>query len=510
MYSAVAGLKAHMSALSVIGNNVSNVNTNGYKAQRYTFAQAIYSSTRDGSDGTATLGGVNPAQIGYGANIGTIDLDMSSKNYSPTGRALDVMIDGDGFFVVGDKVTLDGSAGISPDDDKTLKTMDLTRLGNFTIDPNGYLVDGQGSVVWGFLQREATAAEIAQYGDKVGTPLNNIVYNDDGTTIKSATMTVDTMTAIRLPTVNGYNVTYPRQADADDNEIVLTHTATDGTTTYYKEIGATKAQDIVTELQATDSTATLASVFAATLGGTYYQETDANNVTHYYEAVTPTQMLDSDTVCVETTDFVETFSVTSGSTTTTYTKTSTITKDPDGNITTTDVYTSDDGSTVTAIDAETYSTDMLNAGATPTSTSTTRHNPSRNTLGRLQPDTVSINEKTGALTIMTSDEQLVIVGYLAIAKVTNPNGVTQFSNGYYQALEGSGEMRITSINGVLEDIGIETAGDTGLITGGLESSGTDLATEITNMITVQRGYQANTRVITVTDSMLEELVNLKR
>ena len=72
-------------------------------------------------------------------------------------------------------------------------------------------------------------------------------------------------------------------------------------------------------------------------------------------------------------------------------------------------------------------------------------------------------------------------------------------------------MRLTSINGVLEEtIGIETAGDTGLITGGLESSGTDLATEITNMITVQRGYQANTRVITVTDSMLEELVNLKR
>ena len=113
---------------------------------------------------------------------------------------------------------------------------------------------------------------------------------------------------------------------------------------------------------------------------------------------------------------------------------------------------------------------------------------------------------------MTSDEQLVVVGYLAIAKVTNPNGVTHVDGRYYQALEGAGDMRLTTINGVVtsEDGSIGDAADTGLITGGLESSGTDLATEITNMITVQRGYQANTRVITVTDSMLEELVNLKR
>ena len=495
MYSAVAGLKAHMSALSVIGNNVSNVNTNAYKAQRYTFAQAIYSSTRDGSDGTITQGGVNPAQIGYGANIGTIDLDMSSKNYSPTGRALDVMIDGDGFFVVGDKVTLDGSAGISIDDDVTLKKMDLTRLGNFTIDPNGYLVDGQGSVVWGFLQREATAAEIAQYGDKVGTKLNNIVYDDDGTTIKSATMTVDTMTAIRLPNMNGYNVTYPHQVDANGNEVVLTYTAANSKTTHYRAA----TQDEVAQATATTPTLT----FTGNPGDEYYLDNG-----NYYVAIEPTQVLDTDSVYTASTTLIETFTVTdSSSTSTTYTKTTTITKGADGNIDSSSVYSN--GST-TPLTEDAYNTALANAGVTLTSTSTTQYTAAPGTLPRLQPDTVSINEKTGALTIMTSDEQLVVVGYLAIAKVTNPNGVTQFTNGYYQALEGSGEMRITSINGVLEDIGIETAGDTGIITGGLESSGTDLATEITNMITVQRGYQANTRVITVTDSMLEELVNLKR
>ena len=109
---------------------------------------------------------------------------------------------------------------------------------------------------------------------------------------------------------------------------------------------------------------------------------------------------------------------------------------------------------------------------------------------------------------MDSDGNLFTVGYIAIAKVTNPNGVTHVDGRYYQALDGAGEIRVTSVGGVVA--GTETSGDTSLLTGGLESSGTDLATEITNMITIQRGYQANTRIVTVTDSMLEELVNMKR
>ena len=170
MYAAVSGLKAHMSALNVIGNNVSNVNTFGYKTTRYTFNEALYTTQRTGSDGTDTLGGRNPAQVGFGASIGTIDLDMSTKNYSPTSNALDTMIDGDGFFMVGDKVVgADNKSYISTDDEPTLKGMNLTRLGNFNIDPNGYLVDGNGSVVWGFV---ATQADQAYYtsGDNLGKP----------------------------------------------------------------------------------------------------------------------------------------------------------------------------------------------------------------------------------------------------------------------------------------------------------------------------------------------------
>ncbi|MCI9115986.1 MAG: hypothetical protein HFE87_04860 [Acutalibacter sp.] len=143
---------------------------------------------------------------------------------------------------------------------------------------------------------------------------------------------------------------------------------------------------------------------------------------------------------------------------------------------------------------------------------------------------------------------MVVCGYIAIAKVDNPNGVSHIDGHYYQALEGAGRVHATSIGHAVQNShgeytdangktvkkslgwrpadptkpdgdgdgvpgeyeGILNSGGTTLITGGLESSGTDLASEISNMILVQRGYQANTRIVTVTDTMLEELVNMKR
>ena len=437
MYSAVSGLKSHMNALSVIGNNVSNVNTLGYKATRYTFNEALYSTNRSGADGDTVLGGRNPGQIGYGASIGTIDLDMSSKNFSPTGKALDTMIDGDGFFIVGDKLSDKDLAGLYASDGDGLKHMDLTRLGNFTVDPNGYLVDGNGSVVWGFLETEVSNEDFyvrglgndensADYLVRGITWLNqqieasreegsttpypdlsiykNVVFDADGIYIKQATVTSNILTPVRLPKVNERTVTYEGNESYDLGAINIA---------YPKEATSTGV---------------------------------ALNEDPLHLAV---QVLDADEEANYRSSYDE-FG--------------------EGNL------------------------------------------RGSNNYGRLQPDTVSIDDRTGALTVMTEDEQLVVVGYLAIAKVANPEGVTHVNGRYYQAREGAGAMRLTTIGGAFvdEEFGVGTAGETGLQVGGLESSGTDLATEITNMITVQRGYQANTRIVTVTDSMLEELVNMKR
>lgn len=84
MSAAISGMKTHMQALNVVGNNIANVNTYGYKAQRITFKESMYNTLSAGSGGTTVTGGTNPQQIGYGCGVGTIDLDMSTGDLSPT------------------------------------------------------------------------------------------------------------------------------------------------------------------------------------------------------------------------------------------------------------------------------------------------------------------------------------------------------------------------------------------------------------------------------------------
>ena len=127
-----------------------------------------------------------------------------------------------------------------------------------------------------------------------------------------------------------------------------------------------------------------------------------------------------------------------------------------------------------------------------------------------------INEKTG---------ETVTVGCLAVARVVNPDGVTHVDGPYYRAMEGSGKLTVGAPEGALNTeenptifLNNKKTGAPGEMVGeaskirssGLEASSADVATEFASMITTQRGYQANTRLITVTDSMLEELVNMKR
>ena len=104
------------------------------------------------------------------------------------------------------------------------------------------------------------------------------------------------------------------------------------------------------------------------------------------------------------------------------------------------------------------------------------------------------------------------MGYIALAKVDNPSGLLHKDGPYYQAGEAAGDLAVFVPNSALKKAGIDLleGSETGLMTSFLEGSGTDLATEFSNMIIYQRGYQANTRIISVTDSMLEELVNIKR
>lgn len=147
MQSAIAGLKSHQTKMDVIGNNIANVNTWGYKSKSANFADAMYQNYITGAAGNAAAGfngGINTSQIGYGANVSSITSNMETGTQSYTGRAFDCMIDGPAFFIVGpytqnvDPTNLDGN-GLS-----------LSRVGIFAMDNNGYLVDDQGNYVYGY------------------------------------------------------------------------------------------------------------------------------------------------------------------------------------------------------------------------------------------------------------------------------------------------------------------------------------------------------------------------
>lgn len=144
MDSAVAGLRAHQNKLDVIGNNIANVNTFGYKSMSYSFKEAMYQTSTASTGGTDTSGGINPAQYGYGTLMGSISTDMSASVPTYVG-GLNASIDGEGFFIT--YATNDQE--VDPADIKGTD-FSYTRVGQFNVDGNGYLVDSSGNFVYGF------------------------------------------------------------------------------------------------------------------------------------------------------------------------------------------------------------------------------------------------------------------------------------------------------------------------------------------------------------------------
>lgn len=424
MYAAIGGLKTHMTNLNVIGNNIANVNTAGYKAQRMIFQESIYTTSRAGSDGTEVRGGNTPSQIGYGSQVGSIDLNMSPGTFNPTGVALDCMIEGDGFFVVGNKdLIFDGAEDYTK--------LQLTRVGDFNIDPLGYVTDGNKNVVYGFKMINNPHYD-PNATEKTDANGNNIM---DKLILSTELVPLRVPLAAKEPTVeNGGIVNGTNRWEAGDP--------------VYDFLGPLMGNG--TTGRGNWSLADHPEAFDDTTGA----------------LATPGQL-------------PEGIGVPTGA---------------DGTVTGTQPYTG----------------------------------PLPNTNDKLVSlNGISINSN-GAITGVAENGDTVVIGYAAIGKVTAPDGVTHVGGPYYKAMEGAGEMTVGLAGGLLEPgtyLNNQVATDTTtpgikdlldqnksneIRNGGLEASTADVATEFANMIVTQRGYQANTRIVTVTDSMLEELVNMKR
>ena len=134
LYSGVSGIRSHQTKMDVIGNNIANVNTNGFKSQRATFRDVYYQTLKSPSAPGTDRGGTNASQVGYGVQVGSIDTIHSISGYSPTDKATDLYINGEGYFVVQD----------------SNKEVLYTRLGAMNFDSSGKLVDSSGSQVMGW------------------------------------------------------------------------------------------------------------------------------------------------------------------------------------------------------------------------------------------------------------------------------------------------------------------------------------------------------------------------
>lgn len=186
LYSGVSGLKNHQTKMDVIGNNIANVNTVGFKSSRVTF-QDIYSQTlRPASAPGDNSGGVNPQQVGLGVSLGSIDTMFTRSAAEYTGSPLDLSIEGDGFFVVNDR----GNDF-------------FTRAGNFTTDASNNLINANGLIVQGWmatalydLDPDPAVVDLQPAPDPDNPPALPILGYQD---LDPATMTAADMNNIKMP-----------------------------------------------------------------------------------------------------------------------------------------------------------------------------------------------------------------------------------------------------------------------------------------------------------------------
>ncbi len=411
LFSGVAGLRNHQVKMDVIGNNIANVNTVGYKSSRVTFeenfAQLLQGASRPPGNTNSVGGGTNPVQVGLGMSVGSIDLNFIQGNLEVTGVNTDVALEGDSLFVVSD-----GEANY------------FTRSGNFQLDAQGHLVASTN----GFLVQGRLAV--------------------DG-------QLTDAITDIRLP--------FGQKAAARaTTEAVLA-----GNLDAEAPIGDLRETTIsVNDAMGAREDLTISFTKTSATTWDYSINVDAG-------------------------------AVVSGNT-------GTLTFDGEGRLTAPVptapfVYTPASGATDVSVNVDfgaPSSITGLSQFAAPSSA--VLREQDGYTMGDLERFSI---DNTGTITGAFSNGVTLTLAQLALADFNNPAGLLRIGDNMYTVSANSGAPVL----------GFAGEGSRSTVTSGaLEMSNVDLANEFTSMITAQRGFQSNARVITTSDEMLQELVSLKR
>jgi flagellar hook protein FlgE len=404
MFAAVSGLRAHQTMMDVVGNNIANVNTTGFKSSRATFQEALAQTLRGASGTGEALAGTNPMQIGVGSQVASVDGVFTQGSIQTTGRTGDLAIQGDGFFVVGQ-----GAEQF------------YTRAGGFGFDENGYLSTPGGARLQGWMADAAT-------GDiNTNGPIGAIRLPMGQTIAPDATDEIEL--AGNLP------------ADSPEDDTYAVNTSI----TVYDAQG--KAHDVAFSMTRT-----------ADVGG-------------------------EDTWTVEYS--------TDGGTTWAGGTPNAISFDGDGELTTAGPIqiTGPDGPIDVDIDG------LVQYGGSPTAEARSQDGTAMGFLRSFEFGS------DGSVTGRFSNGETQVLGMVGLATFNNPAGLSREGESLFAVSANSGEPIV----------GAPGTGDAGSVApGSLEMSNVDLAQEFTNLIIAQRGFQANSRGITASDELLQELVNLKR
>lgn len=469
LFSGVAGLRTHQTRMDVIGNNIANVNTTAYKSQSMTFSDLMYQTTQaaSGANATTGVGGVNPRQIGLGAKTGAIKTAITSQGSAQTTNdPFDIMLTGQSFFVVSNGqdnfFTRDGSFYVDG-------------MGNLVMTSNGYNVMG-----W---EPDATDPTIIK--KDVVTPLRvmqekYMTYPPEATTQTQITGIVDSLdtnvTSSDGRVVNlefydnkGYKYTARftlHDADTNKDDGMFYMQLEDILDSNGKSVTDSAGNKIVDSIKLTDAAGTDASAPTSVTRGTYIQyDVDNGSFINVGKASgdTATQtsiVLNFSGITMEFPNFKD-------------------------------------------ITIDFSSTSNVNNNKTTTFEAVRGDAKSGNGAGRKTGEMSGINiQKDGKIYASYDNGQSRLLGQIAVANFANPSGLAKEGDNLYSATMNSGEF-----NGIGDDI-TEDGGY--MNTGVLEMSNVDLSQEFTEMITTQRGFQANSRIITVSDTLLEELTNLKR
>jgi flagellar hook protein FlgE len=392
LFAGISGLRAHQTMMDVTGNNIANVNTTGYKSSTTVFQDTLSQLLKGAGAPVGSNGGTNPAQVGLGVRLASITTNFAQGSAQATGRSTDLMIQGDGFFVV-----RNGGENL------------YTRAGAFSFDTDGRLTTPEGAVVQGWSASNGVIDTNAPVGD-IKLPV--------GAVLAPVATTTATLGG-NLP------------SDAAVGSVVRT------------SIKIFDAAGTPTDM---DVTATMGA------GGVW---TLASSV----GALSPATLSFTGSGATPSATAI-TFTATVG------------------------------GQTVT------LDTSKVTGFAGQNTLAATGQNGSA--MGTLQAFTMSPD---GTLVGVFSNGLKSPLAQVALANFNNPPGLEKVGGSMYRTTVNSGNEQLGTAG---------TAGRGMLSSGQLEMSNVDLAAEFTNLIVAQRGFQANSRVITTSDQILEDLVNLKR